>query len=92
MLGLSLVNFVALVLLVSVLAILCRYQRKRARMVSLINRIPGPPSLPLIGNAIELNVEHDGMLTVSALAEYPYVKSGDGGGRIKAYRRKQFTN
>ena len=36
------------------------YNRSRARMVSLINKIPGPPSLPLIGNTVEVNVEHDG--------------------------------
>ena len=63
MLGLSLLNPVVLVL-VFVLVIICRYNRKRSRMVSLINRIPGPPSLPIIGNAIEINVEHDGMFTV----------------------------
>jgi cytochrome P450 family 4 len=34
--------------------------RRRRRVVRLIERIPGPPSLPLIGNCIELNVEHDG--------------------------------
>jgi hypothetical protein len=34
-------------------------------MISLINRIPGPPSLPFIGNAIEINVEHDGRFIVS---------------------------
>lgn len=62
MLDLSLLNPVVLVLLVSGLVIMCRYHRKRARMVSLINRIPGPPSLPFIGNAIELNVDHDELL------------------------------
>lgn len=56
------------------------YNRKRARMVRLIDKIPGPPALPFIGefleilffsrfqkflilfsgNAIEINVEHDG--------------------------------
>jgi cytochrome P450 family 4 len=65
MLVLSLLNPVVLVLLVSVLVIMCRYHRKWARMVSLINRIPGPPSLPFIGNAIEINVDHDGMFTAS---------------------------
>lgn len=56
------------------------YNSKRSRMVKLINKIPGPPALPFIGestasaracgslklkyfiagNAIEINVEHDG--------------------------------
>ena len=66
MLGLYLLNPVVLVL-VFVLVIMCRYHRNRARMVSLINRIPGPPSLPFIGNAIEINVEHDGMLFTASL-------------------------
>ncbi|XP_069698222.1 cytochrome P450 4c3 [Periplaneta americana] len=38
------------------------YRRRRARLVRLIDRIPGPPSLPIIGNAIELNVEHDELM------------------------------
>jgi len=64
MLGLSpLLNLVVLVL-VFVLVMICWHHRNRARIVSLINRIPGPPSLPFIGNAIEINVEHDGMFTV----------------------------
>jgi len=64
MLALYLLNPVVLVL-VFVLVIMCRYHRNRTRMVSLINRIPGPPTLPFIGNAIEINVEHDGMFTAS---------------------------
>jgi hypothetical protein len=50
-----------LVLVLVLLVVLCRYLRSRARMVRLINRIPGPPYLPIIGNTIEMNVEHDGM-------------------------------
>jgi hypothetical protein len=50
-----------LVLVLVLLVVLCRYLRSRSRMVRLINRIPGPPYLPIIGNAIEMNVEHDGM-------------------------------
>ena len=64
MLGLLLLSPAVLVLVFS-LVIICWYHRNRSRMVSLINRIPGPPSLPFIGNAIEINVEHDGMFTVS---------------------------
>ncbi|XP_021922017.1 cytochrome P450 4c3 isoform X2 [Zootermopsis nevadensis] len=59
---LSLLSAVVVVLLVYVLVAWHRYQKRRARMVRLIDRIPGPPSLPLIGNTIELNVEHDELL------------------------------
>lgn len=31
-----------------------KYNRKRARMVKLINKIPGPPSLPLVGEIIKI--------------------------------------
>lgn len=36
------------------------YNKKRSRLVRLINKIPGPPSLPLLGNTVEINVDHDG--------------------------------
>ncbi|KAG8234870.1 hypothetical protein J437_LFUL014562 [Ladona fulva] len=32
-----------------------RYKRRRARLVELIEKIPGPPALPIIGNTIEIN-------------------------------------
>ncbi|RZF33244.1 hypothetical protein LSTR_LSTR013005 [Laodelphax striatellus] len=32
---------------------------RRARLLRLIGLIPGPPGLPFIGNAIEVNVDHD---------------------------------
>lgn len=32
----------------------------RWRMVNMINKVPGLPSLPIIGNTIEVNVDHDG--------------------------------
>ncbi|KAG4068382.1 hypothetical protein HA402_007902 [Bradysia odoriphaga] len=35
------------------------YNAKRSRMVKLINKIPGPPALPFIGNTVECNVDHD---------------------------------
>ncbi|KAJ6637287.1 Cytochrome P450 4c3, partial [Pseudolycoriella hygida] len=35
------------------------YSRRRSRMVKLINKIPGPPALPFIGNTVECNVDHD---------------------------------
>lgn len=48
----------ALYALLATLAIL--YQKKRARLVKLIDKIPGPAALPIIGNTIEINVDHDG--------------------------------
>ncbi|XP_047108830.1 cytochrome P450 4c3 [Schistocerca piceifrons] len=49
----------AAVVLVALAAAAVLYRRRRARLVSLIQRIPGPPALPIIGNAVEINVEHD---------------------------------
>jgi hypothetical protein len=59
MLGLPLLS--PLVLAVVLSMVLYRHLRGRASAVRLINKIPGPPYLPIIGNAIELNVEHDGL-------------------------------
>nr|CAD7569215.1 unnamed protein product [Timema californicum] len=56
------VGSVTSALLVVMVVSLMVYNKRRARLVSLINRIPGPPALPFIGNTIELNVEHDGEL------------------------------
>lgn len=36
------------------------FNRKRSHMVKLMSKVPGPPAMPLIGNTIECNVEHDG--------------------------------
>lgn len=36
------------------------YNRRRARMVRLIGKVPGPAAMPIVGNAIECNVDHDG--------------------------------
>lgn len=46
-------------------AVVVLYQKKRARMVKLIEKIPGPSSLPIIGNTIEINVDHDGESTLT---------------------------
>ncbi|GLH13877.1 Cytochrome P450 4c3 [Gryllus bimaculatus] len=37
--------------------------RRRARVVTLIERIPGPPPTPLLGNTVEFNVDHDEVFT-----------------------------
>lgn len=49
------------VLFVTVLVCLCVvYNRRRAHMVQLISKIPGPAAMPIIGNMVECNVQHDG--------------------------------
>ncbi|EAT40232.1 AAEL008017-PA [Aedes aegypti] len=35
------------------------YNKRRARLVKLIEKIPGPASMPLIGNSLHINVDHD---------------------------------
>lgn len=47
---LSPVTFAVIVMLISWIY---SYNKRRARMVKLINKIPGPPSLPLIGKYAE---------------------------------------
>ena len=32
----------------------------QSRFVRLVNAIPGPNALPILGNILELNVDHDG--------------------------------
>lgn len=36
----------------------------RSRFVRLTNALPGPNALPLLGNILELNVNHDGLINV----------------------------
>lgn len=49
------------IFLVSIVTVfLVVYNKRRARMVKLIEKIPGPSSMPFIGNSIEMNVDHDG--------------------------------
>lgn len=40
---------VTIICLLVVASWIYNYQKKHARMVKLVNKIPGPPSLPLIG-------------------------------------------
>ncbi|KAL5287924.1 CYP4V2 family protein [Megaselia abdita] len=46
-------------LIFSVVLFIVIFNRKRARMVKLIEKIPGPAALPILGNSIEMNVDHD---------------------------------
>ncbi|XP_023297259.2 cytochrome P450 4c3 [Lucilia cuprina] len=43
----------------AVIIFLVIYNKRRARLVRLIEKIPGPASMPFLGNAIEMNVDHD---------------------------------
>ncbi|KAJ9594698.1 hypothetical protein L9F63_014032 [Diploptera punctata] len=54
---LALPVLIALVLIT--LVTLYKYYKKHAYTARLINQIPGPPALPIVGNTIEINVEHD---------------------------------
>lgn len=40
---------VTLAVVIVLITWIVNYNRRRARMVKLINKIPGPPSLPLVG-------------------------------------------
>lgn len=51
---------VTVFLTAAVIIFLVIYNKRRARLVKLIEKIPGPASLPFLGNAIEMNVDHDG--------------------------------
>lgn len=47
-------------LVASIAIFLVVYNKRRARLVKHIERIPGPAAMPFLGNAIEMNVDHDG--------------------------------
>ncbi|XP_061394743.1 cytochrome P450 4c3-like [Musca vetustissima] len=46
-------------LVAAILIITVVYNRRRARLVRLIEKIPGPKAMPLLGNAVEMSVDHD---------------------------------
>ncbi|XP_037943632.1 cytochrome P450 4c3-like [Teleopsis dalmanni] len=50
---------VTIFLVAAITMFLVIYNKRRARMVKLIEKIPGPASMPFIGNSIEMNVDHD---------------------------------
>ncbi|KAI8044012.1 hypothetical protein M5D96_000160 [Drosophila gunungcola] len=43
----------------SIVIFLVVYNKRRSRLVKLIEKIPGPAAMPFLGNAIEMNVDHD---------------------------------
>ncbi|XP_071439899.1 cytochrome P450 4c3 [Hetaerina americana] len=51
--------FITITLACAAALFIFRYKRRRARLVELVDKIPGPPALPIIGNTLEINVEHD---------------------------------
>lgn len=55
---------VTLILTSMLIGYIVIYNWKRARLVRLIEKIPGPPALPIVGNTIEINVDHDGIDTI----------------------------
>ncbi|XP_046392776.1 cytochrome P450 4c3 isoform X2 [Ischnura elegans] len=51
--------FVSITLACAMALYVHRYRKKRARLIELMDKIPGPPALPIIGNTLQINVEHD---------------------------------
>ncbi|XP_055618732.1 cytochrome P450 4c3 [Toxorhynchites rutilus septentrionalis] len=50
---------ITLILTMMILGAVYVYNKRRARLVKLIEKIPGPASLPLLGNSLHINVDHD---------------------------------
>ncbi|XP_053970133.1 cytochrome P450 4c3 [Anastrepha ludens] len=50
---------ITIILVGAITCFLVIYNKRRARMVHLIEKIPGPAAMPFIGNSIEMNVDHD---------------------------------
>lgn len=69
-------------LLGSILIFLVVYNKRRSRLVKYIEKIPGPAAMPFLGNAIEMNVDHDGecsesqILTVVVVAPVSHIDPG----------------
>jgi len=53
---------ITLFLLAAITIFFVVYNKRRSRLVKYIERIPGPAALPFLGNAIEMNVDHDGKI------------------------------
>ncbi|XP_055382123.1 cytochrome P450 4c3 [Condylostylus longicornis] len=50
---------ITLILITTLTIFLITYNRRRARLVKLIEKIPGPAALPFLGNSVEMQVDHD---------------------------------
>lgn len=53
-------DYLPILLIIAALGLSFLISKRRSRIVELIGRLPGPPGLPVLGNTIEINVEHDG--------------------------------
>ncbi|XP_059611050.1 cytochrome P450 4c3 [Phlebotomus argentipes] len=60
---LSYLSPITLLIYVLLVTLILMYNKRRARLVKLIDKIPGPPGLPILGNTIEINVDHDELFT-----------------------------
>ncbi|XP_055676455.1 cytochrome P450 4c3 [Lutzomyia longipalpis] len=54
---------ITLLIYVLLITLIIMYNKRRARLVKLIDKIPGPPGIPILGNTIEINVDHDELFT-----------------------------
>ncbi|XP_016932948.4 cytochrome P450 4c3 [Drosophila suzukii] len=50
---------ITVLLIGSLVLFLVVYNKRRSRLVKYIEKIPGPAAMPFLGNAIEMNVDHD---------------------------------
>ncbi|XP_058443129.1 cytochrome P450 4c3-like [Malaya genurostris] len=50
---------ITLILTTMIVGAVYVYNKRRARLVKLIEKIPGPASMPLLGNSLHINVDHD---------------------------------
>ncbi|XP_062538855.1 cytochrome P450 4c3-like [Armigeres subalbatus] len=50
---------ITIILVTMIAGALYVYNKRRARLVKLIEKIPGPASMPLLGNSLHINVDHD---------------------------------
>ncbi|XP_055697965.1 cytochrome P450 4c3 [Phlebotomus papatasi] len=60
---LSYMSPITLLVYVLLITLILLYNKRRARFVKLIDKIPGPPGIPILGNTIEINVDHDELFT-----------------------------
>lgn len=66
------------------------YNKRRARLVKLIEKIPGPASMPLIGNSLHINVDHDGERLCKWMSFRNQKKTGENICRSRIAFRQRF--